>query len=189
MRAVSHGFSGSSGNSRELSRIPETYSSRQEGEVNMRATELKHAANLEEWEKRIIDCRASGLTVRKWCSQNAWSTSTYYRWEREVFGNLGEQPEDPGPTCTAIAPAPVQSLVEIPVAASGSQARAPAEVRQTAVRPPRTRKTAAHKSSLEAGSALRPVAVLRVGDTELSLTNAVSHKLMRQIKELLSHAE
>lgn len=155
----------------------------------MRATELKHAANLEEWKKRIIDCRASGLTVRKWCSQNAWSTSTYYRWEREVFGDLGEQPEEPGPTCTAIAPAPVQSLVEIPVAASGSQALASVEAKSTSVRPLRTRKTAAHRASPEETPTFRPVAVLRVGDTELSLTNEVSHKLMRQIKELLSHAE
>ena len=93
----------------------------------MRATELKHTANLEEWRKRIMDCRASGLTVRKWCSQNAWSTSTYYRWKREVFGDLRVQPKEPGPPCTAIAPAPVQSLVEIPVAALGGQALAPAQ--------------------------------------------------------------
>ena len=39
----------------------------------MHATELKHAANLEEWKKRIMDCRAGGLTVREWCSRNAWS--------------------------------------------------------------------------------------------------------------------
>ena len=155
----------------------------------MHATELKHAANLEEWKKRIMDCRASGLTVREWCSRNAWSTSTYYRWEREAFGDVGAQPDHPGNPCTAIAPASGHPLVEIPVAASGSQALASAEVRQMATRPPCTRKTEARKSSLEAGPAFRPVAVLRVGDTELSLTNEVSHKLMRQIKELLSHAE
>ena len=136
-----------------------------------------------------MDCRASGLTVRKWCSQNAWSTSTYYRWEREVFGDLRVQPKEPGPPCTAIAPTPVQSLVEIPVAAQGRQALAPAEANQMTVRPPRTRKTAAHRASPEETPAFRPVAVLRVDDTELSLTNEVSHKLMLQIKELLSHAE
>ena len=155
----------------------------------MRATALKHTANLEEWRKRIMDCRASGLTVRKWCSQNAWSTSTYYRWEREVFGELGVQPEEPGPPCTAIAPTPVQSLVEIPVAALGGQALAPAEANQMTVRPPRTRKTAAHKSSPEEAPVFRPVAVLRIGEAELSLTNDISSRLIRQLKELLDNAE
>ncbi len=155
----------------------------------MHATELKHAANLEEWKKRIMDCRASGLTVIEWCSRNVWSTSTYYRWEREAFGAVGAQPDHPGNPCTAIAPASGQPLVEIPVAASSSQALASVEAKSTSVRPPRVRKTAAYKSFPEAGTAFRPVAVLRVGDTELSLMNEVSHKLMRQIKELLSHAE
>ena len=155
----------------------------------MHATELRHAANLEEWKKRIMACRASGLTVREWCSQNAWSTSTYYRWEREAFGALGEQQDQPGKPCTAIAPASGQTLVEIPVAVSGSQALAPAEATQMSARPPRARKSAVHRAPQEAASVFRPVAVLRVGDTELSLTNEVSQKLMRQIKELLSHAE
>lgn len=155
----------------------------------MHATEMRHAANLEEWKKRIMACRASGLTVREWCSQNAWSTSTYYRWEREAFGALGEQQDQPGKPCTAIAPASGQTLVEIPVAVSGSQALAPAEATQMSARPPRARKSAVHRTPQEAASVFRPVAVLRVGDTELSLTNEVSQKLMRQIKELLSHAE
>ena len=34
-----------------------------------------------------------------------------------------------------------------------------------------------------------PVAVIRIGSVELSLTNAVSAKLIRQIKELLPDAE
>ena len=155
----------------------------------MHATELKHAANLEEWKKRIMDCRASGLTVREWCSRNAWSTATYYRREREAFGDVGAQPDHPGNPCTALAPASGHPLVEIPVAASGSQALASVEAKSMSVRPPRTWKTAAHRASPEEAHAFRPVAVLRVGDTELSLTNEVSHKLMRQIKELLSHAE
>lgn len=155
----------------------------------MHATEMKHAANLEEWKKRIMACRASGLTVREWCSRNAWSTSTYYRWEREAFRALGEPPDQPGDSCTAIAPASGQSLVEIPVAASVSQSLAPAEATQMPTRAPRARLSTAHMAPQEEAAVFRPVAVLRVGGTELSLTNEVSQKLMRQIKELLSHAE
>lgn len=155
----------------------------------MHTTEMKHVANLEKWKKRIMACRTSGLTVREWCSRNAWSTLTYYRWEREAFGNLGEQSDQPGNPCTTTAPASGQSLVEIPVAASDRQALAPAEATKMPTKPPRARKSEAHRVSQEETLGFQPVAVLRVGHTELSLTNEVSQKLMRQVKELLSHAE
>ena len=106
-----------------------------------------------------------------------------------MFGDLGVQPEEPRSPCTAIAPAPVQSLVEIPVAALGGQALAPAEANQMTVRPPRTRKTVAHELPPEEAPVFRPVAVLRIGEAELSLTNDISSRLMRQLKELLGNAE
>lgn len=40
-----------------------------------------------------------------------------------------------------------------------------------------------------AESTCRPVAIVRAGRLELSLTNGVSPKLMRQLKELLLYAE
>lgn len=48
---------------------------------------------------------------------------------------------------------------------------------------------AAQKSLQEEASVFRPVAVLRIGEAELSLTNGVSSRLMRQLKELLGNAE
>ena len=39
------------------------------------------------------------------------------------------------------------------------------------------------------GSVFRPVAIVRVGGMELSLTNGVTPKLTKQLKELLSYAE
>ena len=142
----------------------------------MHATQIKHAANLEVWKQRIMTCRASGLSVREWCSQNSWSTSTYYRWEREAFGNVEKEPGNPGDRCTAVVPVSRQALVELPISAPSAPASPVAEAEAP------TKETAS-------AQAFRPVAILRVGDTELSLTNEVSHKLMRQIKELLSHAE
>ena len=142
----------------------------------MYAIQMKHATNLEVWKQRIMACRTSGLSVREWCSQNAWSTSTYYRWEREAFGNLEKEPGNPGDRCTAVAPVSRQALVELPISAPSAPASPVAEAEAP------TKETAS-------AQAFRPVAILRVGDTELSLTNEVSHKLMRQIKELLSHAE
>lgn len=142
----------------------------------MHATQIKHAANLEVWKQRIMTCRASGLSVREWCSQNAWSTSTYYRWEREAFGSLEKEPGDSGDLCTAVAPVSRQALVELPISGPSVPVSPTAEAEALA------KETASDQ-------AFRPVAILRVGDTELSLTNEVSNKLMRQIKELLSHAE
>lgn len=142
----------------------------------MHATQMKHEANLEEWKQRIMACRASGLSVREWCSQNTWSTSTYYRWEREAFGSLEKEPCNPGDRCTAVVPVSRQALVELPISGPSAPASPVAEAKVPA------KETAT-------AQAFRPVAILRMGDTELSLTNEVSHKLMRQIKELLSHAE
>ena len=56
------------------------------GAVN--ANQMKHAANLSAWKERIIECRASALSVRAWCEQNACTPSTYYRWEREIIGRI-----------------------------------------------------------------------------------------------------
>ena len=142
----------------------------------MHATQIKHAANLEVWKQRIMTCRASGLSVREWCSQNAWSTSTYYRWEREAFGNVEKEPGNPGDRCTAVAPVSRQALVELQISGPSVPVSPAAEA-----------EAPANETAL--AQAFRPVAILRVGDTELSLTNEVSNKLMRQIKELLSHAE
>lgn len=141
----------------------------------MHATQMKHAANLKVWKERIMDCRASGLPVTEWCSRNAWSTSTYYRWEREAFGSLEKEPGNPGDPCTAVVPKSRQALVELPIS------EPPATVSPT---------TEAETTAKEIASAqtFRPVAILRVGDTEITLTNEVSHKLMRQIKELLGNA-
>jgi hypothetical protein len=141
----------------------------------MHATQIKHAANLEEWKRRIMECRASGLTVREWCSQNSWSTSTYYRWEREAFGSLEKDPGVPEGCCTAVVPVSRQALVELPISS-----------------PPAIGSLATDKETpakeIAPIQAFHPVAILRMGDTELSLTNEVSHILMRQLKDLLSNA-
>ncbi len=57
----------------------------------MTVTELKHAAKREEWQEKIMECRNSGEPVRKWCAQRQVSASTYYRWEREIFGGIQKE--------------------------------------------------------------------------------------------------
>lgn len=76
----------------------------------MTVTEIKHAAKRREWQDRIIECRNSGTSVRRWCAERQICPTTYYRWEREIFGSLGKKGREsqrlaaPGPEFVA-APA------------------------------------------------------------------------------------
>ena len=51
----------------------------------MTSTALKHQARLQSWAEAIRDCRSSGLSVKQWCRQREITTTTYYRWERELL--------------------------------------------------------------------------------------------------------
>lgn len=130
---------------------------------------MKHAANLAAWRRRIIDCRASGQTVKAWCGNNHCNPSTYYRWEREIFGRLKKPTTEDTELLVGsetLLSAPRQELVEVPLAEPVNMS--PVSVMQ---------------------SSFSPVAVIRIGSMELTLTNAVSTRLMKQIKELLPDAE
>lgn len=135
----------------------------------MNANQMKHAANLAEWKTRIIECRASGQPVKTWCKNNHCNPSTYYRWEREIFGRIKKTTAEDSDTLVgseALLPAPKQDLVEVQLA--GASSNSPVSVVQ---------------------SPFSPVAVIRIGTMEISLTNSVSGKLIKQIKELLPDAE
>ena len=55
----------------------------------MTVLEVKHQGKLKEWQERIIACRSSGEPVKTWCREQGISVTTYYRWEREIFGRDG----------------------------------------------------------------------------------------------------
>lgn len=136
------------------------------GRGTVNANQMKHAARLEDWKQRIMECRSSGLPVKTWCAQNECNTSTYYRWERELFGRIRKPACEATELVVRSESMPVgakQELVEVPVAEEAISATA--------------------------GSTFRPVAIVRTDRLELSLTNGVSPKLMRQLKELLLYAE
>ena len=154
----------------------------------MNALQVKHAAGLEVWRQRIMECRASGRSVREWCEKEGFSPSTYYRWEREVFGGLKKPKVQKECVIPAVASRAEQSLVELPLASPGALA-CTKETGIAAGRDPCANTITVCRAPEEKGSAFHPVAVLRMGGTELSLTNEASAKLMRQLKELLSHAE
>ena len=130
------------------------------GSGPMNANQMKHAASLEEWTQRIMACRASGHSVKVWCKDNEVSPSTYYRWEREIFRQI-EKPgtEEDVIQSEALVPSMKQNLVEVPLG------------ERTCTSP-------------EPTIQFCPVAAIRVGQMEVSLTNAASGELIKQLKEL-----
>ena len=156
----------------------------------MNAVQMKHAAGLEVLRQRIMECRASGRPVREWCEQEGYSPSTYYRWEREVFGRLKRPKAEKESSVSAVIPHTEQSLVELPLADPDSHALACMEETGIAVGSDSCANAiTVYRAPEEKAPVFHPVAVLRMGGSELSLTNEVSAKLMRQLQELLSHAE
>ena len=71
----------------------------------MTSNELKHEAKKQEWSMSIQECRGSGLSVSEWCQQRGVTTTTYYRWERELLTAADQAP------CSAV---PAVTFAELP---------------------------------------------------------------------------
>ena len=52
-------------------------------EITIRSTRAQR--NLMEWSRRVADCRSSGLSVARWCSEHSVNPKTYYNWQKKVF--------------------------------------------------------------------------------------------------------
>ena len=77
----------------------------------MTSTELKHQARLREWAEAIQDCRSSGLSVRQWCREKGTTTTTYYRWERELLSAASSMTPQTEVPAVAFAELPVPKQV------------------------------------------------------------------------------
>lgn len=60
--------------------------------------ELKLAARMQEWSRRIAECRSSGMSVRAWCKEQGIAIQTYYRWEKRFVTEATQQLSLPAPT-------------------------------------------------------------------------------------------
>lgn len=54
----------------------------------MTANSLKHQAKLAAWSERVKECRSSGMSVTAWCRDQGVTTTTYYKWERQVLNEV-----------------------------------------------------------------------------------------------------
>ena len=53
------------------------------GEITIRGTRAQQ--NLMEWSRRVADCRSSGMSVTRWCSEHNVKPKTYYNWRKKVL--------------------------------------------------------------------------------------------------------
>ena len=56
------------------------------GELTIRGTRAQQ--NLMEWSRRVADCRSSGMSVTRWCSEHNVKPKTYYSWQKKVFAAM-----------------------------------------------------------------------------------------------------
>ena len=54
-------------------------------------TEIKTKVSLQEWQKRIMDCQSSGMSVKAWCQENGISTGSYYFHLRKIRESVLEE--------------------------------------------------------------------------------------------------
>ncbi len=57
---------------------------------------LSKQERLDAWTTRIMECRNSGMSVRRWCQKNGLNEKTYYYWQRRLFHALSAQHECTG---------------------------------------------------------------------------------------------
>ena len=61
----------------------------------MGVRELKHEAQVRDWREKVMECRSSGMSVKKWCEERRVDRKTYYRWEKEEISYAVVQVSDP----------------------------------------------------------------------------------------------
>ncbi|WP_407919070.1 IS66 family insertion sequence element accessory protein TnpA, partial [Agathobaculum desmolans] len=45
---------------------------------------LGQRQRLLEWSQKVAECRSSGMSVKRWCSENGTTPKTYYSWQKKV---------------------------------------------------------------------------------------------------------
>ena len=105
------------------------------GKVSSEIRAVKRQFMLEEWERQVIDCRSSGLTVQEWCRQNGVNDKTYYyrlRQVREKGLEAGaEKAEKPSEqeNIQAVVPLPMKSTYgEIQIEKNGLYISLPSDI-------------------------------------------------------------
>ena len=123
--------------------------------------ERKHREKLEAWKKWIAECMASRIPVRQWCEKKGCSTTTFYRWKREIVGT-GEKKQErrktvlTHPEVEASKPAVV--LAEVPVTQCAGRSEEAMEKQ------------------------FHPAAIIRVGRISIELSEELAQQVVKQME-------
>lgn len=71
---------------------------------------VKRHLRMEEWQKRIQECQASGMPVAHWCKQNGYCEQTYYKYLKRIREELIENLPSPIDVNTSEKPAVFKRL-------------------------------------------------------------------------------
>lgn len=76
---------------------------------------------LYEWSQKVVECRQSGMSVKRWCDENGTTPKTYYSWQKKVFAFMVEQqrlqleePEVNSERCFVELPSHYESIQQPP---------------------------------------------------------------------------
>ena len=65
---------------------------------------MKQQTRLREWQNRIQQQKADGLTIRQWCKENGCSEGKYYYWLKQVREKMLEQMAPSSMTLVQVEP-------------------------------------------------------------------------------------
>lgn len=71
---------------------------------------VKRHFRMEEWQKRIKECQASGIPVAHWCKQNGYCEQTYYKYLKRIREEMIENLPAPVETNTVENPTVFKKL-------------------------------------------------------------------------------
>lgn len=131
------------------------------GELTIRSAQAQR--NLLEWSQRVADCRSSGLSVTRWCTEHDIKPKTYFNWQKKVFAAMIEQQK----TLIADDSESQSRFAELPAPAPEPAPVPAAEQRQ--------------KNGL--------IASIRVGNASLDVYDGADAEVVAALCRVLSHAE
>lgn len=85
----------------------------------MNAKEMKRQVSRQEWQKIIINQKASNMSVQEYCIFKELSLNSFYYWQRKIREAACTSIEASKPTAVAdVKPEPVFAKTDIPVRSS-----------------------------------------------------------------------
>lgn len=73
-----------------------------------------HEIRLAEWKPIIMECRASGLSIKEWCSKNGVNAKKFYYWQRRLRAAATGEVLADVPNFQPLATTKKKQIIELP---------------------------------------------------------------------------